>query len=297
MAEFDAISKHLIQTYPEDFAGFSLGREDVEVLEVIDTQQPTVSASHADSIIRVRIDGQEALVHNEFQTDDSTDPPMPRRMAGYIGRAVERHGLPVCSSVIYLRPDAGRRDPGQYSQSHPGHRVLLQYRVIRLSELDGQRVLHARHEGLIPFAPLMKPPDRMATRTWLRHCLHTAHARPMAPPAKADFLAGMSLLSGLVFAPETISDIISKEGMMDLIRESSFAQYLTRQGIEQGIEQGLRDSILAVLEVRFDLPASHPYAARVANVDDAQRLKALHRAAVKVSDLDAFGELLDEEPE
>ena len=83
---------------------------------------------------------------------------------------------------------------------------------------------------------------------------------------------------------------------MDLIRESSFAQYLTRQGIEQGIEQGLRDSILAVLEVRFDLAASHPYAERIANVDDAQRLKALHRAAVKVSDLDAFGQVLDEEP-
>ena len=43
---------------------------------------------------------------------------------------------------------------------------------------------------------------------------------------------------------------------MDLLRESSFAHYLTRQGIEQWIEQGLRDSILAVLEVRFGLPAS-----------------------------------------
>ncbi len=26
MAEFDAISKHLIQTYPGDFASFTLGR-------------------------------------------------------------------------------------------------------------------------------------------------------------------------------------------------------------------------------------------------------------------------------
>ena len=80
---------------------------------------------------------------------------------------------------------------------------------------------------------------------------------------------------------------------MDLIRESSFAQYLTRQGVEQG----LRESILAALEIRFDLAASHPYAARVANVDDAQRLKELHRAAVQVSSLDAFGQVLDEEPE
>lgn len=295
MAEFDAISRHLIQNYPGEFAGFSLGREDVEVLEVIDTAQPTVSASQADSLIRVRIDGREALVHNEFQTTDSTNPPMPRRMAGYVGRAIERHGVPVFSSVIYLRPNAGKRDPGQYSQSHPGHRVLVEYRVIRLSELDGQGVLDAGHTGLIAFAPLMKPPEGMASRPWLRRCIQTAHARPMAPPAKADCLAGMSLLSGLVYAPETISAIILKEGIMDLIRESSFAQYLTRQGIEQGIEQGLRESILAVLEIRFDLSASHPLAARIAAVDDAQRLKALHRAAVQVSSVKAFVQLLDQE--
>ncbi len=303
MAEFDAISKHLIQSYPNDFAGFALGREDVEVLEVIDTEQLTVSASRADSLIRVRIDGREVLVHNEFQTTDSTNPDMPRRMAGYIGRAIERHGVSVYSSVIYLRPDAGKRDPGQYLQSHPVYRVHLQYGVIRLSELDGQEILDAGQAGLIAFAPLMRPPAGMASRAWLRHCMHTAHARPMATPAKADYLAGMSLLSGLVYAPETISDIVSKEGMMDLIRESSFAQYLTRQGVEQGIEkgieqgveQGLRESILAVLETRFDLPASHPLTARIETIDNVQRLKALLRTAVKVSSPEEFGQLLDQE--
>ena len=90
---------------------------------------------------------------------------------------------------------------------------------------------------------------------------------------------------------------------MDLIRESSFAQYLTRQGIEQGIEegieqgleQGLRESILAVLEIRFDLSVSHPLADRVAAVDDAKRLKALYRAAVQVSGVEAFVQSLDQE--
>ena len=35
MAEFDAISKDLIQTYPHDFARFALTQDDVEVLEVL----------------------------------------------------------------------------------------------------------------------------------------------------------------------------------------------------------------------------------------------------------------------
>ena len=93
-----------------DFVRFTFEQEDIEVLEVIDTEQPTVESRLMDSLIRVRIHGEEALVHNEFQTGDSTNPPMPRRMVGYIGRAIESYGLPIYSNVIYLRPDAGQRD-------------------------------------------------------------------------------------------------------------------------------------------------------------------------------------------
>ena len=45
-------------------------------------------------------------------------------MAGYIGRAIEHYGVPIYSSVIYLRPDAGQRDPGQYLQAHPDRSPL-----------------------------------------------------------------------------------------------------------------------------------------------------------------------------
>ena len=96
---------------PADFARFALQHDDLEVLDVIDTEQPTVKAHRADSLIRVRVAGGEALVHHEFQTTDS-DPPMPYRMVGYIGRGIQQHRLPIYSIVIYLRPDAGRTDPG-----------------------------------------------------------------------------------------------------------------------------------------------------------------------------------------
>ena len=42
MAEFDTIAKHLIHTYPYDFVRFALQRDDLEVLDIIDTEQPTV---------------------------------------------------------------------------------------------------------------------------------------------------------------------------------------------------------------------------------------------------------------
>ena len=246
MAEYDTISKHLIQTYPDDFIRFTLGRADIEVLEVLETEQPTVEARRADSLILVRIEGEDALIHCEFQTADSTDTPMSHRMAGYIGRAIERYGLPIFSFVIYLRPGAGRRDKGYYIQELPGHEVLVKYKVIRLSEIDGQAIIEGGHPGLLPFAPLMKPPSGVSADAWLRQCLQATEALPLDASTKVDMMAGMAILGGISYELSTVRRIISQEGFMDAImRESSFAQYLTQQGIDRGIEQGIEQGCVA----------------------------------------------------
>ena len=291
MAEFDTIAKHLIHTYPDDFARLALQRDDIEVVEVLDTEQPTVRRT--DSLLRVRVGGEEALVHHEFQTTDSTDPPMPRRMAGYIGHLIERYGLPIYSSVIYLRPDAGRTDLGYYVQERSDFRVLVQYQVIRLSELDGQRMLDEGHSGLIPFTPLMQPPAGAEAERWLRQCVNRAQEVSMDETLKANYLADLAILSGLVYNLETIRTIIAEETMY----ESSVVQYFTEKALAQGIEQGGRErtveALLDVLEIRFGLAASDPLADRIGAIDDVQRLKKLHRAAVQVPSLEAFKNLLD----
>ena len=284
MAEFDTIAKHLIHTYPHDFARFALHQDDIEVIDVIDTEQPTVESHRTDSLIRVRVGGEEALVHHEFQTTDSS-PPMPRRMAGYIGRSIEQHDLPIYSNVIYLRPDAGRTDPGHYLQERHGYRVLVQYKVIRLSELDGQHILDAEHSGLIPFAPLMQRPLGVDAEAWLRQCVNRAQQVPMDGTVKANYLADLAILSGLVYKSETIMTIMSEATMY----ESSIVRYFT----EKALEQGIRESIQEVLELRFQPEAARRLAARLGSIDDVQRLKQLHRAAIQVPSLEAFRLLLD----
>ena len=317
MAEFDTITKHLIQTYPADFARFALQSNDIEDVKLIETELPTVR--RADSLLRVRIGGEYALVHHEFQTADH--PTMPLRMTGYIGRIIEHYGLPVHAHVFYLRPDAGRRDPGYYLQEHSGYRILVQYRVIRMSQLPGQAVLDSGSVGLLPFAPLMQPPAGQAEGAWLEQCVARAAGLPLDQSAKADVLAGLAILSGLVYNPQTITAIVSKEYLMDLMRESSFVQYLaeiireeireeiteqvtkevteqvteqvTGQVTEQGIEQGIRESIQEALALRFQPEDMHLLASRIGAIDDVQRLKQLHRAAIQIPTLAAFRGLLD----
>ena len=297
MAEFDTIAKHLIHTYPHDFARFALHQDDVEVLDVIDTEQPTVEAHRTDSLLRVQVGGEEALVHHEFQTTDSTDPPMPRRMAAYIGWCIQQYGLPIYSNVIYLRPDAGRTDPGYYLQERHGYRVLVQYKVIRLSELQGQRILDHGLTGLLPFASLMQRPADVDAETWLRQCANRAQAVPMDETLKESYLADLAILSGLVYEYETIMTIIAEATMY----ESSVVQYFTEKALEQGIEQGIErggreraiEDLIDVLEIRFGLAASDPLADHIGAIDDVQHLKQLHRAAIQVPSLEAFTDLLD----
>ncbi len=309
MAEIDTVSKHLIQTYPADFARFTLQRDDIENVKVIESEQPTIR--RPDSLLQVRIAGKDALVHHEFQTSD--DPTMPRRMAGYIGRIIDHHGLPVYSHVFYLRPAAGRRDPGYYIQEHPDYPIAIRYKVIRLSQLAGQTVLDRAFVGLLPFAPLMQPPAGQAKVAWLEQCVAQATALPLDRPVKARLIAGLAFLSGLAYNPQTILATISKENLMDLIRESSFAQYFAetireesikqgieqgiKQGIEQGIEQGGRaraiEDMLDVLAIRFGLAASDPLATRIRSIDDVQHLKHLFRAAIQVPSLESFRLLLN----
>ena len=88
---------------------------------------------------------------------------------------------------------------------------------------------------------------------------------------------------------------------MDILRESSFAQYLKQEGIEEGFEQGVEqgerrstiEAILEVLEIRFGLSKAHPLSTRIAAIDDLQHLKQLHRAAIQVPNIEAFQRVLD----
>ena len=70
------------------------------------------------------------------------------RIAGYAGLGVRMFEMPIYSHVIYLHPNAGRNDPGEYLQDVPGYEINIKYKVIRLSEIDGQSILDAQLRDL-----------------------------------------------------------------------------------------------------------------------------------------------------
>ena len=286
--QYDTVSKRVIQQNPEDWIRFTLGIPEAKVIEILDTEQLTVRAHRADSFIHANILGKEAIVHFEFQTRDSTRTPMPYRVVGYAGRGIETFQKPIYSHVIYLHPDAGRSDLGQYVQDMPGYEITIKYKVIRLSEVEGQIVLNAKLKGLIPFAPLMKPPNAIDADGWLRECVRVADALPMDEPDKPDYLSNLAILGGLIFDYQTIREIILEETM----QESSVIQHFTELGIEQGERKGVLGSLLDVLESRFQTSEVHTLKPTLESIEEIQYLRELLREAVQVSTLDEFKRIL-----
>ena len=71
----------------------------------------------------------------------------------------------VYLSVYYVRvdivlPNAGKTDPGYYAYKWAGGQYLMQYKVIRLIEIDGETILKAKDPGLLTLTPLMQRSSR-----------------------------------------------------------------------------------------------------------------------------------------
>ena len=138
--QYDSISKYMISEYSQSIAGWVLGQPDVEVEESLSTTH-IAPQYHSDVNFKVRYsDGTLAILHIEVQTHDSPEP-METRMAAYHGLLIKEHKMPVYGCVIYLHPNAGRRDSGRYAYEWEGGQYLMQYKVIRLIEMDGRAVL------------------------------------------------------------------------------------------------------------------------------------------------------------
>ena len=292
MASFDSASKRLVQQNPRDFVTFCFnlrrmtGVEFTDV-ELITPEQPTVEMHQADVLIKVKLRGKYVLVHFEFQTTDSFDPPMALRMASYILWLVRTYRMDVYANVIYLRPDAGRNDPGKFQQQIPGNEILVEYQVIRLANMDGQAVLDAQPTGLLPFTPLMKPPVGVDADEWLHRCIQTADN--IDAPNKLDTLGVMAVLGNVIFEKERILEIVRRLTM----HEIPIVQYWTEQATAEARREKSRANILEVLELRLHPDATRDFQSTLDTVDDAQGLDELLRAAVLADSVEDFQRVLD----
>lgn len=290
MPYYDEIFKHVTAEFPHALAVLALNAPEVEVGDRLATEHTTVRMHHSDMTFHIHLPDEEAILHIEAQTDDSTHKPMPLRMLAYSSFLALEHEKNVYSTVLYFRPPAGQNDPGFYTYGNEQRGGgWFQYNVVRIYELEGQDFLDPGAVGLLPFTALMKHPPDMTPQVWVEKCIETTQAANVDSKMQATLLFGLSLFGSLVYPPELFQDPLL-EGIM---QESPFYDLVIQRGIEQGARQMSIESTLATLNQRFpnaDVDALKPI---LEAIDDLNRLRALNLNASIAESFNTFRERLN----
>lgn len=205
---------------------------------------------------------------------------------------LDRGRLPDVLTII-LRPKGRYRVPESASISSTlgCSELSFQWRVVELWKVDAEALLASGDVGLIPWVPLAKL-NRPA-REVVAECRRRIDES--TPKSKQnDLLSVMQVLLSLRFRDRRLFQLLGGKRAMiesplidELVderygdqmrrelaeRKRQFAEELAEQVAEQ-VEQELRNSVVAILKVRFRSVTDETLAA-LANIDDENKLRGL----------------------
>jgi predicted transposase YdaD len=233
---YDATPKALLEIGPADWPPF-LGVP-ARTVEIVNADVSTVKAA-ADKVLLVRADQGDRIQHIEFQA--GPDISVPRRTHGYNALLEERHGLPVESVVILLRPEADLAViNGVYQRCLPataGPYLQFHYRVIRVWEFPVATVLQAGI-SLLPLAPIsaVGQNELLAVIQQIRKRLDAETDQGIV----GELWTATKVLLGLRYQAEFIDQLLHGVRAM---KESTTYQAILEEGRQEGIQKGRQEGI------------------------------------------------------
>ncbi len=257
-------------------------------VEVLD-RELNLPALSVDHVYGVWTPGAHWMAHYEMQTRYKSD--VPERLAWYGQALTLKFRLPVeMVLILALERHAPRVIPDQHWLELRSVRTWVGYRVVRLWQMEGRRLIDLQRPSLLPWLPLMD-----STPTDLQQGAEQITATG-DPKLAAEFM----VLGGLRYDRNDLARMLGKAGAMftdEMLQESSTYQMILekgmkkgiKQGIEKGIEKGIeqgryagrieeaRRNLQRVLALRF------PELSRLREldaIDDPVRLETLLEAAV-----------------
>lgn len=260
---------------------------------------------HADKVFDVTFDdGMQEMIHLEIQGKQS-HRPMALRVFDYLTRIISQNDdlkTPIRSVVIYVGEGAGADDDGKWEFGAPSI-GFFQYTVIKLWEYSADEWLELDIPALLPLIAQtrMDEPERQ---------LQAAMERIYTLEDKEE-VANLLFILATMLKEEGLKPMvqmfISQKEIMEspLVRDfylkgrdEGFEQGRNEgrnEGIYQGREQGREESIIEVLQSRFDLSLAHlaPIILKVTALPLEQLKPALHQA-VTVESSEAFEAWLEQ---
>jgi predicted transposase YdaD len=264
---FDAALKALLEASPADWprlAGFKPA-----AVEIIDADVSTVTAA-TDKVLRLA--GPEpTLMHFDFQA--GPDAGLPRRMLGYNALLGQRHGLPVHSVIVLLRPQANLVGiDGLHEQHYPGRPapyLTFRYQVVRVWELAPADLLHGGI-GTLALAPIgaVTPEELPGVMRAVKQRLGQADVEKIA----GELWTAIRVLLGLRYEPLLIKQLLRGVHRM---KESVTYQEILNEGRVEGRVEEARRILLKMGENAFEQPANAVTRAALEAINSPETLEQL----------------------
>jgi hypothetical protein len=228
MQQYDIASKVLIDTCRDDIIRYLL---DIPVREsrILDPlPQETVSLKRGDYPVMITDEaGTRSMVIIEIYTQ--WEKPIPLHLIDYRVRHLIRYDVEATTCVILLRPSPSATD------RYEDRELRFRFRLVRIYEMDAERVVSQGPLCMLPFVPLMKGGE-----TALDEAEGLIYGSERTRPEKADMLTSMAILSGLVSA-EMPAKLIARR--KDIMIESAAYDIIRQEGYTEGREEGREEAI------------------------------------------------------
>jgi predicted transposase YdaD len=283
---FDATMKDLIESDPAAWSALGSDRPARRVT-VEDADVSSVSAA-ADKVLRVEDDAGTWL--HDIEPESSHAGEAPEKLFLYSTLLAHRHKLPVCSTLLLLRPEANAAAAsGELRRYHPGEiepYLIFRYRVVRVWEEPLERFMNGGL-GTLPLAALTDEAKADLAGTVKRI---NERLRSLTNSAVAERLeVSTFILLGLRYSGERIAEVRKGVEMVDL-RESSFYQLVRKEigdeirseGEKNGRMAGIRQTILSQGRRKFGPPSPEVEVA-LEGIADQAKLASLSDRLVDVS--------------
>ncbi|HVS36376.1 MAG TPA: hypothetical protein VMS17_12490 [Gemmataceae bacterium] len=270
---YDATLKAMLEASPADWprlAGFRVGRA-----EVIDADVSTVTAA-TDKVLRLS-GGLDVVMHFEFQAGPDTG--LPQRVHTYNALLEDRHGQPVHSVVVLLRPEADLRSiTGQYEQQLPGAAepyLIFRYQVIRVWQLPPGPLL-AGGVGTLPLAPIGAVME--ADLPGMIDRLKERLAAPRLRKAAGVLWTAVDVLMGLRYDRALVEKLLrGVRGMEESVTYQAIIEKGVAKGVAKGRLEGARRILLLSGEEEFGAPPSPRARAAIEAINSLEQLEQLTR--------------------
>ena len=241
---FDRVMKILGRHYAESFLKLAFPDTDFQLVGTLENVEITLPDRRADFLHRLQVDGEEYLLHFEFQLQHRTD--YPRNVFTFSGGLTDQHQKPTITIVLYL--ERRESDPPSEYVVQIGEWVIhrFTYPIIKLWDYTDR----IRSGELREFAPLLIMLEPEKTEAVLRQekelILQETH-----PQKRADSLATAVMIASRYFELDWLWEFFGEE--VEQMRESGFIT----DWIEDGIQQGKRSILIRLLAAKFgELPQS-----------------------------------------